>query len=89
MIHEIDPTDDEASGVDPSLERQVNAMGPLIDVELEKIDRRHASLTQLASELTDSLNMYHSLMRDNLAKSVQPDWASYMPPPPQVHLHKY
>jgi signal transducing adaptor molecule len=82
MIHEVDPTDDEAAGMDPSLEKQVNAMGPLIDVELEKIDRRHASLTQLATELTDALNMYHSLMRDNLSKPVQqPDWGSYMPPP--------
>ncbi|XP_065343719.1 signal transducing adapter molecule 1 isoform X1 [Cloeon dipterum] len=77
IIHDIDPTDEAASGVDPSLEKQVNAMGPLIDVELEKIDRRHASLTQLATELTDALNMYHSLMREN----VKPDWNPYMQPP--------
>lgn len=39
-------------------------MGPLIDQELEKIDRRHAQLTRLGGELVEALNMYHNLMRD-------------------------
>lgn len=43
---------------------EVNAMGPLIDTELEKIDRKHAQLTQLSSNLVDALNLYHSLMRE-------------------------
>ncbi|XP_059480632.1 signal transducing adapter molecule 1 [Neocloeon triangulifer] len=88
IIHDIDPTDESASGVDPALEKQVGAMGPLIDEELEKIDRRHASLTQLASELTDSLNMYHSLMRENIVKPVQPEWTPYMQPP-QLYGQQY
>ena len=39
-------------------------MGPLIDAELEKVDRKHAQLTQLSSNLVDALNLYHSLMRE-------------------------
>jgi len=39
-------------------------MGPLIDQELERIDRRHAQLTRLGTELVDALNMYHHLMRE-------------------------
>lgn len=37
-------------------------MGPLIDTELERIDRKHAQLTQLSSDLVEALNLYHSLM---------------------------
>lgn len=43
---------------------EANAMGPLIDAELEKVDRKHAQLTQLSSNLVDALNLYHSLMRE-------------------------
>ncbi|CAL8143825.1 unnamed protein product [Orchesella dallaii] len=65
MLHEADPTGEV---VDPpelaSVEEQVQQMGPLIDQELEKIDRRHAQLTRLGGELVEALNMYHNLMRD-------------------------
>lgn len=40
------------------LEAQVNQMLPLIDNELERIDRHHAKLTQLSSNLVDAINMY-------------------------------
>nr|CAD7401307.1 unnamed protein product [Timema poppensis] len=43
---------------------QVNAMGPLIDQELERVDRKHAQLTQLSSDLVEALNLYHTLMRE-------------------------
>jgi signal transducing adaptor molecule len=46
---------------------QVNAMGPLIDQELEKVDRKHAQLTQLSSDLVEALNLYHTLMREPTA----------------------
>lgn len=39
-------------------------MLPLIDSELERIDRNHAKLTQLSGNLVDAINMYHTLMRD-------------------------
>nr|CAD7396606.1 unnamed protein product [Timema cristinae] len=44
--------------------QQVNAMGPLIDQELERVDRKHAQLTQLSSDLVEALNLYHTLMRE-------------------------
>lgn len=43
---------------------QVNAMGPLIDNELERVDRKHAQLTQVSSGLVEALNLYHMLMRE-------------------------
>ena len=39
-------------------------MGPLIDMELEQVDRKHAHLTQLSADLVDALNLYHTLMRE-------------------------
>lgn len=39
-------------------------MGPLIDQELEQVDRKHAQLTQLSSDLVEALNLYHTLMRE-------------------------
>ena len=50
-------------------------MGPLIDQELERTDRRHAQLTKISSDLVDALNLYHQLMRDTPAVS------SYYAPP--------
>ena len=41
-------------------------MGPLIDAELEAVDRRHAQLTRLSTELVDALNLYHQLMHENI-----------------------
>lgn len=46
------------------LESQVNQMLPLIDTELERVDRKHAQLTQLSSDLVEAINLYHTLMRE-------------------------
>lgn len=46
------------------LELQVNQMLPLIDTELERVDRKHAQLTQLSSDLVEAINLYHTLMRE-------------------------
>lgn len=48
-----------------ALEAQVNQMLPLIDSELECIDRHHAKLTQLSTSLVEAINMYHMLMRES------------------------
>nr|CAD7459269.1 unnamed protein product [Timema tahoe] len=71
LLHEADPTEDHADSDEMlSLEgksyvsEQVNAMGPLIDQELERVDRKHAQLTQLSSDLVEALNLYHTLMRE-------------------------
>lgn len=39
-------------------------MGPLIDSELERVDRKHAQLTQLSTDLVEALGLYHTLMRE-------------------------
>eukprot|EP00095_Tigriopus_kingsejongensis_P002244 maker-scaffold133_size323035-snap-gene-2.24 protein:Tk02244 transcript:maker-scaffold133_size323035-snap-gene-2.24-mRNA-1 annotation:"signal transducing adapter molecule 1-like" len=65
MLHEANPTNDENDP--PALaiqEEQANLMGPLVDNELEVVDRRYAQLSQLSTQLVDSLNFYHQLMRD-------------------------
>ncbi|XP_018576765.1 signal transducing adapter molecule 1 isoform X1 [Anoplophora glabripennis] len=65
LLHEADPTNLEADTDEMlNLEREVNAMGPLIDTELERVDRKHAQLTQLSSDLVEALSLYHMLMRE-------------------------
>ena len=65
MLHDADPTTGEHDPPDMArLEEQVNSMGPMIDTELEKVDRRHAQLTRLSHQLVDALTLYHTLMRD-------------------------
>ncbi|GAB0095415.1 signal transducing adapter molecule 1 [Sergentomyia squamirostris] len=65
LLHEAnpeDPTQDTPEML--ALELQVNQMGPLIDAELERVDRKHAQLTQLSSDLVEAINLYHTLMRE-------------------------
>lgn len=60
---------------------EVNRMGPLIDMELEKVDRKHARLTQLSSDLVDALNLYHTLMREPPhMKHASPSFPQHIPP---------
>lgn len=84
LLHEADPQCDSSS--DPQemhdLEEQVTAMGPLIDAALEKVDRRHAQLTQLSSDLVEALNMYHTLMRE----SPPPAQSNYTMPKITSHI---
>lgn len=54
-------------------------MGPLIDNELEKVDRKHAQLTQLSSNLVDAFNLYHTLMREPFFARPRCE-TTYMPP---------
>lgn len=64
---------------------QVTAMGPLIDAALEKVDRRHAQLTQLSSDLVDALNLYHTLMRE----PPPPTPSNYTLPKMPPHINPY
>ncbi|XP_046813245.1 signal transducing adapter molecule 1 isoform X2 [Vespa crabro] len=99
LLHEADPQCDSSS--DPQemldLEEQVTAMGPLIDAALEKVDKRHAQLTQLSSDLVEALNMYHTLMREppppaqsNYTMPKMPHisypFPNQGPPPPSPHM---
>ena len=64
-LHEADPTGERPDPEDLKvLEEQCGAMGPLIDAELEKLDRRHAHLTKLSGHLVEALDMYRGLMRE-------------------------
>lgn len=65
LLHEADPKDPSQDTDEMlRLENMVNQMGPLIDSELERVDRKHAQLTQLSSDLIETINLYHSLMRE-------------------------
>ncbi|KAG7210677.1 hypothetical protein KM043_012182 [Ampulex compressa] len=86
LLHEADP---QCDTTDPQemldLEEQVTAMGPLIDAALEKVDRRHAQLTQLSSDLVDALNLYHTLMREPAPRTPSNYTLPKMPP----HMNPY
>lgn len=70
MLHDADPTNDENDPLElAALEEQANMMGPLVDNELEVVDRRYAQLTQLSTQLVEAMNLYHQLMRDIPASS--------------------
>lgn len=65
LLHEADPEDPSADTQEMlQLEQLVNQMGPLIDTELERVDRKHAQLTQLSGDLVEAVNLYHTLMRE-------------------------
>lgn len=59
---------------------QCGAMGPLIDAELEKLDRRHAHLTKLSGHLVEALDMYRALMRELPSAGPQPGLAMHSMP---------
>ncbi|XP_070534681.1 LOW QUALITY PROTEIN: signal transducing adapter molecule 1-like [Ptychodera flava] len=66
MLQNADPTGMERPDTQEMLilEDQCKQMGPLIDTELEKIDRKHADLSGLSEKLRQALEMYHNLMKD-------------------------
>ncbi|XP_066143880.1 signal transducing adapter molecule 1 [Euwallacea fornicatus] len=98
LLHEADPTNPETDTDELlSLEREVNAMGPLIDAELERVDQKHAQLTQLSADLVEALGLYHTLMREPqppaaLAKMCYEPQYAYPSPqfngslPPMMHI---
>jgi len=87
MLHDADPTTGESDPPDLArLEEQVGSMGPLIDTELETVDRRHAQLTRLSHQLVDALTLYHTLMRDTPPAPAPGPYGMYgAPPGPAQH----
>lgn len=69
---------------------EVNAMGPLIDAELERVDSKHAQLNQLCMDLQRALTMYNeTLMRDPNQSGlggIPKPMGHHYPMPPQVHF---
>ncbi|XP_024086024.1 signal transducing adapter molecule 1-like isoform X2 [Cimex lectularius] len=92
MLHEVDPT---TEGPDPeellALEEEVTEMGPLIDAELERVDRKHAQLSELSGSLVEALGIYHTLMREPM--QYKPMYQTLPPPghypPGQQQLPHY
>lgn len=83
LLHEADPTNPEKDADEMlTLEKEVNLMGPLIDTELERVDRKHAQLTQLSSDLVEALSLYHTLMREPQFPPVNK--VPWYPPPLQM-----
>lgn len=66
MIQNADPTgENHPDTVEMlQLEEQCKAMGPLIDAELEKIDKKHADLCAINTKVLEALQMYHNLMKE-------------------------
>ncbi|XP_068151309.1 signal transducing adapter molecule 1 [Drosophila tropicalis] len=80
LLHEANPEDPSQDTNEMlRLEQEVHQMGPLIDAELERVDRKHAQLTQLSSDLVDAINLYHTLMRDDRAAAGQFAGGGFMP----------
>lgn len=80
LLHEADPSDPSQDSDEMlRLENVVNQMGPLIDSELERVDRKHAQLTQLSSDLIDTINLYHSLMRETERAPALGMYSGYTP----------
>lgn len=88
LLHEADPTGEKGDSEELiSLEEQCSQMGPLIDEELERVDRRIASLNGVNTQLVEAMNLYHNLMRENLQPGVSPYYPS--PAPPPIHQQPY
>ncbi|KAB0804255.1 hypothetical protein PPYR_01225 [Photinus pyralis] len=80
LLHEADPTNPSQDSDEMlKLEREVNGMGPLIDAELETVDRKHAQLTKLSSDLVEALSLYHMLMREPQMPPVNKMHYDYQP----------
>ncbi|XP_063702330.1 signal transducing adapter molecule 1 [Culicoides brevitarsis] len=90
LLHEADPEDPSQDTDDMlRLEHQVNQMHPLIDQELERVDRKHAQLTQLSSDLAEAVGLYHQLMRDDRGYSggYIPSMAPLSMPPQHMPMY--
>jgi len=63
MLHEADP-EDPSQDTDEMLrlENIVNQMAPLIDSELDLVDRKHGQLTHQSACFAEAVNLYNSLM---------------------------
>ena len=73
MLQNADPTGE----IEPDsndmlmLEDTCYAMGPLIDHELEKVDRKHVQLEELNKNLREAMDLYHRLMEEGRVRAAQ------------------
>jgi len=73
MLQNADPTGEiEADSNEMlMLEDTCYAMGPLIDHELEKVDRKHVQLEELNKNLREAMDLYHRLMEEGRVRAAQ------------------
>ncbi|XP_033099417.1 signal transducing adapter molecule 2-like isoform X2 [Anneissia japonica] len=65
MLQNADPTEERPDPPEMLVsEETCNRMAPLIDQELERIDREHADLTGLNEKLVKAFDLYQKLMRE-------------------------
>ncbi|CAF2114919.1 unnamed protein product [Rotaria magnacalcarata] len=102
MLQNADPTGEiEADSNEMlMLEDTCYAMGPLIDHELEKVDRKHVQLEELNKNLREAMELYHRLMEEGriraaqvktnaaqLANQMYQQQQSQIPPQPYYQIH--
>jgi hypothetical protein len=100
MLQNADPTGEiEADSNEMlTLEDTCYAMGPLIDHELEKVDRKHVQLEELNKNLREAMDLYHRLMEEGRIRAAQAKTnaaqlanqmyqQSQLPPQPYYQVH--
>lgn len=98
LLREANPEDDSTDTEEMSiLEAQVNAMTPMIEAQLEQLDKKHSQLTQLCTELLEAVKLYNIFMKDPVAtyapkhqtEPIQPPTMSpqHMIHPPHVQMY--
>lgn len=81
LLREANPEDDSTDTEEMSiLEAQVNAMGPMIEAQLEQLDKKHSQLTQLCTELLEAVKLYNIFMKDPVAYTPKPQTEPIQPP---------
>lgn len=91
LLREANPEDDSTDTEEMSiLEAQVNAMGPMIEAQLEQLDKKHSQLTQLCTELLEAVKLYNIFMKEPIAAYAPKSQQEPMQPPtmsPQHMMH--
>lgn len=100
MLQNADPTGEIEADSNEMLvlEDTCYAMGPLIDHELEKVDRKHVQLEELNKNLREAMDLYHRLMEEGRIRAAQAKTTAaqmanqmyqqpQMPPQPYYQVH--
>lgn len=78
-LQNVDPTADSDAVNLLQSEEQCRLMAPLIDQELEQVDRHHLTLMDLNSRLSEAFQMYTSLMMNPPTTHFAPPSTHYPP----------
>lgn len=91
LLRDANPEDDSTDTEEMSiLEAQVNAMGPMIEAQLEQLDKKHSQLTQLCTELLEAVKLYNIFMKEPVAAYPPKPQTDPLQPPtmsPQHMIH--